>query len=279
MHEPITVDVNDAGTVANITIPIDGNGTDAVSNASLAQLRDEIVPDTVGALPNAEAGVTGHDRPVEGRHRRDQVEAAARRRVRARVRLPPDAGRLPLARDRGQGDRAEPALGRRRLRRAGARLPARHRQGLLGFSSTAGDRPGRAAAPVRDPVRALDGLPRVPPEPDPRAVPAGRLHGRGGHAGDQVDRGRRHERRDRHGRRVRDLHHALDADLQAVRRRACGGDPDRRDDRPRRAAAGLDEAARRLELVPAELARVASPAGRLRARGLAPAAKPTPVSA
>jgi len=59
MHEPITVDVNDAGTVANITIPIDGNGTDSVSNASLAELREEIVPSTVGALPDVEAGVTG----------------------------------------------------------------------------------------------------------------------------------------------------------------------------------------------------------------------------
>ncbi len=59
MYEPITVDVNDAGTVADITVPIRGNGTDAESNASLALLRDEIVPTTVGALPDAEAGVTG----------------------------------------------------------------------------------------------------------------------------------------------------------------------------------------------------------------------------
>ena len=59
MHEPITVDVNRARTVANITIPIDGTGTDAVSNASLRVLRDEIVPTTVGAVPDTEAGVTG----------------------------------------------------------------------------------------------------------------------------------------------------------------------------------------------------------------------------
>ena len=59
MHEPITVEVNDAGTVADITIPIEGKGTDSVSNASLALLREEIVPDTVGAVPGAEAGVTG----------------------------------------------------------------------------------------------------------------------------------------------------------------------------------------------------------------------------
>jgi uncharacterized membrane protein YdfJ with MMPL/SSD domain len=57
-HEPITVDVNRDGTVANITIPIDGKGTDAGSEASLAALRD-VVPKTVGALPDTEAGVTG----------------------------------------------------------------------------------------------------------------------------------------------------------------------------------------------------------------------------
>ena len=59
MHEPITVDVNEAGTVANITVPIEGKGTDSVSNASLAVLREKIVPTTVGAFPEAEAGVTG----------------------------------------------------------------------------------------------------------------------------------------------------------------------------------------------------------------------------
>jgi RND superfamily putative drug exporter len=58
MHEPITVEVNRDATVANIAVPIDGKGTDSVSNASLAQLR-EIVPATVGAVPGAEAGVTG----------------------------------------------------------------------------------------------------------------------------------------------------------------------------------------------------------------------------
>jgi putative drug exporter of the RND superfamily len=59
MYEPITVDVNQAGTVANITLPIEGKGTDAESNESLAVLRDKIVPTTVGAFPDAEAGVTG----------------------------------------------------------------------------------------------------------------------------------------------------------------------------------------------------------------------------
>jgi uncharacterized membrane protein YdfJ with MMPL/SSD domain len=59
MYKPITVDVNEGATVANITIPIEGKGTDAASNASLAALRNAIVPETVGAVPNTEAGVTG----------------------------------------------------------------------------------------------------------------------------------------------------------------------------------------------------------------------------
>ena len=57
--EPISVDINSAGTVANITVPIAGNGTDAASNASFRMLRNEVVPETVGAFPDAQAGVTG----------------------------------------------------------------------------------------------------------------------------------------------------------------------------------------------------------------------------
>jgi RND superfamily putative drug exporter len=57
--EPITVEVNEAGTVANITLPIAGNGTDAASNAAFRLLRKELVPETVGALPDTQAGVTG----------------------------------------------------------------------------------------------------------------------------------------------------------------------------------------------------------------------------
>ena len=59
MYEPITVEVNDDSTVANITVPMEGDGEDAASRASLATLRDDIVPATVGALSEAETGVTG----------------------------------------------------------------------------------------------------------------------------------------------------------------------------------------------------------------------------
>jgi hypothetical protein len=59
MYEPITVDVNRDATVANVSIPIAGKTTDRESDAALALLREEIVPETVGRLPGAETGVTG----------------------------------------------------------------------------------------------------------------------------------------------------------------------------------------------------------------------------
>jgi RND superfamily putative drug exporter len=69
--EPITVETNRDATVANITVPIKGKGTDA-AQASLAALRD-IVPQTVGALPDTEAGVTGLT--AEWRDSQDELKA------------------------------------------------------------------------------------------------------------------------------------------------------------------------------------------------------------
>jgi RND superfamily putative drug exporter len=59
VHEPVTVAVNEARTVAQIQLPIDGSGSDAASYAAVSELRDEIVPSTVGSLVGVEAGVTG----------------------------------------------------------------------------------------------------------------------------------------------------------------------------------------------------------------------------
>src|SRR5207237_10090301 len=36
-----------------------GKGTDTQSNASLAALREDVLPQTVGALPSVQSGVTG----------------------------------------------------------------------------------------------------------------------------------------------------------------------------------------------------------------------------
>ena len=60
MRGPIEVDVNSAHTVTRVAIPLNGNGTDAVSNDALKTLRNVILPATVGThLPNASYAVTG----------------------------------------------------------------------------------------------------------------------------------------------------------------------------------------------------------------------------
>ena len=65
---------------------------------------------------------------------------------------------------------AEPAVGGRRLRRAGAGLPARLVQEPARLPDDRPDRGVDAAVPVRGPVRPVDGLPRVHPQPGPRAL-------------------------------------------------------------------------------------------------------------
>ena len=58
-HEPTSVSVNANGTVALVSLPIDGGGTDTASNRALETLRGQLVPATVGKLKNADIGVTG----------------------------------------------------------------------------------------------------------------------------------------------------------------------------------------------------------------------------
>jgi RND superfamily putative drug exporter len=141
MHEPITSTSTATGTVANITVPIEGNGTDAASNAALARCATTIVPRDVGALPAS--------RPASPADRR--VEGLQRRQMKSKLPLVSRscslfAFALMLVAFRSivvaaQGDRAQPALGRRRLRRARARLPARHRQGPARLQLHGRDRP------------------------------------------------------------------------------------------------------------------------------------------
>jgi uncharacterized membrane protein YdfJ with MMPL/SSD domain len=60
MHEPILVDYNEQGTVANVSVPIDGEGTDSESIAALKTMRDEIMPSTLGLVGSIDDyGVAG----------------------------------------------------------------------------------------------------------------------------------------------------------------------------------------------------------------------------
>ena len=57
--EPVTTTVNPDKTVAEVSLPIAGNGTDARSVAALERLRDEVIPFALGPVPRANAYVTG----------------------------------------------------------------------------------------------------------------------------------------------------------------------------------------------------------------------------
>ena len=59
LHKPVDVEVSDDKTVATVALAVDGTGTDAASEQSLAVLRDQVVPATVGQLDGAEVAVTG----------------------------------------------------------------------------------------------------------------------------------------------------------------------------------------------------------------------------
>src|SRR3989440_4416580 len=58
-RQPSTLKVNAAHTVAEVDIPVVGNGNDTASNRALAQLRDSLLPTTVERVPGTSADVTG----------------------------------------------------------------------------------------------------------------------------------------------------------------------------------------------------------------------------
>ena len=56
---PSNVEVNPDKTVATVTLGVQGDGTDDASDHSLGVLREQVIPATVGRLPDAEVNVTG----------------------------------------------------------------------------------------------------------------------------------------------------------------------------------------------------------------------------
>ncbi len=57
---PITTTVSPDHTVLEVDVPVAGNGTDSRSAAALAQLRDKLIPATIGRVPGATADVAGY---------------------------------------------------------------------------------------------------------------------------------------------------------------------------------------------------------------------------
>ena len=74
-NNPTRVDTNAQGTIATISLPINGNGTDAASSHAVRTLRTSVIPATVGALPNADVGVAGFT--AESDDFNTQMKAAA----------------------------------------------------------------------------------------------------------------------------------------------------------------------------------------------------------
>jgi uncharacterized membrane protein YdfJ with MMPL/SSD domain len=59
MSEPVTTNVSPDKSVAVVQIPMNGTGTDDVSDAALATLRGEVLPSTIDKVGGVEANVTG----------------------------------------------------------------------------------------------------------------------------------------------------------------------------------------------------------------------------
>ncbi len=133
-------------------------------------LREDLIPGTLGQVDGVDAYVTGMTAGSEDFNEQMSSTRADRLRVRPRARVRAADGHVPLDRDRAEGDRAQPALRGRGLRRAGLGVPGRPPRVAAGLRVQRRDRLLAAAVPVRPPVRPLDGLPRVHHQPDPGGV-------------------------------------------------------------------------------------------------------------
>jgi RND superfamily putative drug exporter len=60
IHRPVTAQVVAGGRGLVISVPLAGDGTDSVSRHALLDLRDQILPATVGTVPGASYAVTGN---------------------------------------------------------------------------------------------------------------------------------------------------------------------------------------------------------------------------
>jgi hypothetical protein len=256
---PITVSVSRDSSTAVMSIPLAGRGTDAASVAALEKLRSDLVPAAFGGGSGVTASVTGDTASSQDftnvlKDRMPLVFAFVLGAAFLLLLVTFRSIVIPLK-----------AIALNLLSVGAAYgvtvwvFQEGHLEGLLGFQSNGAI---TSWLPLFLFV-VLFGLSmdyhvfiltRVKEAHDRgMATDQAVAHGIKTTAGGSGD-----ERGGRDGRGVRHLRHALVPRLQGDGSGARGGDPDRRDDRPRSAPAGHHEAARRLELVPAELARLAA---------------------
>jgi RND superfamily putative drug exporter len=59
-QQPITTEVSPDGSVVQVSVPLAGDGDNAQSSAALAELRDNLIPATIGSVPGLSGDVTGY---------------------------------------------------------------------------------------------------------------------------------------------------------------------------------------------------------------------------
>ena len=165
MHDPVSGRLSPDGTVAALAVPLSGSGTDSRSEHALALLREQIVPETVGRLPGVEATVGGLT--AESKDFNDLLKTRAPFVFAFVLGL---AFLLLTASFRSVVVAAKAvALNLLSVGAAYGVLVAVFQWGwgesLLGFTSTGGITSWLPIFPVRRALRALDGLPRVHPDP------------------------------------------------------------------------------------------------------------------
>ena len=168
-----TEEISDNGTVAIVSDPHRGQRNQRPrQSGDLDALRDEIVPATIGSVDGAEAYTTGPESRCDRATSTTRWSATCRWCSRSSSRL---AFLLLLVTFRSIVIPLKAIV--LNLLSVGAAYGLlvlvfqRHLGGVTArVRVERGDRSMAAALPVRDPVRALDGLPRVHPQPDPRVV-------------------------------------------------------------------------------------------------------------
>jgi uncharacterized membrane protein YdfJ with MMPL/SSD domain len=256
----IDVEVNPAHTVARVDIPLVGEGTDSESSAALRTLRDDILPATIGKVDGTEYGVTGVTA-----NSADQNSLLKRKAPIVFGFVLVFAFALLLVSFRSIVIAVKAVL--LNLLSVGAAY------GLLvmvfqwGWGASLLGFEGNGGIAIWLPIFMfviLFGL-----SMDYHVFILSRVReafDRGLSTEDAVAHGitndgrRRLQCRGGHGRRVRGVRAHADPRHERDGHRPRGRGADRRDDRPRGAPTCDDEAPRRLELVPAEVARVAAEA-------------------
>ena len=260
---PSQLQVSENGQVALVSIPLIGPPDHTQARRGLDRLRTDLIP---AAFDGTATSVLVGGATAESVDYSDVINRWLPIVLTfvLGAQLPAADPRLPFRGHLRHRRHPQPPLGRCGLRATRAGLPARGRRRLARPPAGRTRRGLGARLLVLGALRALDGLPRLPAQPDQRALHPDRRHPRGRGARHRRN-GTPHHRRcpDHRGRlhrvRRRPARHVPTDGLRS-RRRSAG----RRHPHPDGRRTRRDDASGPLELVPAHLAELAARAPRRR---------------